>query len=59
MSENKLWPIDEFVSFELKEDKKKEEFTIILKGKLKFSDLLAFKIGEIEITEKDLKEYLE
>ena len=51
--------MDEFASFELKEDEERQEFTIILKGKLKYSDLLAFKVGEIEVTEDDIKEYVE
>lgn len=59
MNKQKSWPIDEFASFELKEDKQKQEFTIILKGNLKYSDLLAFKVGEVEITEEDIKEYVE
>lgn len=59
MNKQKSWPIDEFASFELKEDVEKQEVTIILKGNLKYSDLLAFKVGEIEITEEDIKEYVE
>jgi len=59
MSKKKSWPIDEFVSFELKENEKKGKFTIILKGKLKYSDLISFKVGGIEVTEEDIKEYVE
>lgn len=59
MNKQKSWQIDEFASFELNEDEQKHEFTIILKGNLKYSDLIAFKIGEIEITEEDIKEYVE
>ncbi len=59
MSKKKSWPVDEFASFELKENDERQEFTIILKGKLIYSDLLAFKVGAIEITEEDIKEFLE
>ncbi len=55
MNKKRSWPIGEFASFELKEDDEKEEFTIILKGKLKYSDLIALKIDEIEITEEDIR----
>ncbi len=59
MIEKRHWPIDEFVSFELKENKKKGEFTIILSGKLNFSDLIAVKGGEITVTKEVMVEYLE
>ena len=59
MNKKKSWPIDEFASFELQEDTNNQEFTIILKGKIKHSDLIAFKIGEIEFTKEEIEEHVE
>lgn len=59
MNKQISWPIDEFVSFELKEDEKQQEFTIILKGNIKYSDLIATKIDDIRITQNDIAEYIE
>ncbi len=59
MNKKKSWPIDEFASFELKEDEESQKFTIVLKGNLKYADLIALKIGEIRINEDDIKEQLD
>lgn len=58
MSDNVSWPIGEFVSLRLSEDKINNEFTIILKGDLKYSDLIGIKIGKILITQEDIDEYV-
>ena len=58
MNENISWRLGEFVSLELKEDETAEEFTITLKGKLKYSDLIGIKIGEIKITDEEIKEFV-
>lgn len=47
--------IGEFVSYQLEEEG--DQFKINLQGSLKYMWLIADKINEIEITEKDLKEY--
>ena len=54
MSEKQGWPIDEFVSIELIEDEEKGVFTIILRGQLRYSDLIAVKVGEITVTKEDM-----
>jgi hypothetical protein len=58
MTKKKTWPIGEFVSFELKENEVEKEFIIILKGSLKYSDMIAVKIGELTFTEEDIDEYV-
>lgn len=47
--------LGEFVRYQLEEEG--EEFKITVQGSLKYMWLIADKINEIIITEKDLKEY--
>ena len=52
---NKKYKIDEFVSFQVFEDK--NIFKIILEGEKKYKDLISFIVGNIEIPEETIKEF--
>lgn len=51
----KKWDIGEFASIELTKSENTDEFSIIIRGSLKYSELIAYKIGNIEVTEADLE----
>ena len=53
------YPLDEFASFELKEDKGTHQFVITLKGDSKYGDMIADKIGALVFTDDDLKKWEE
>ena len=60
MNEKRInYPLDEFASFELKDDKAKHQFVITLKGDSKYGDMIADKIGALVFTDVDLKKWEE
>ena len=58
MNDNNTYPLDEFASFNLNEDPKTGYFTIVLKGPLKYANMLASRIGGITFSESELEEWL-
>lgn len=57
MNENKKWDIGEFVSYELISNETDESFTIVLNGPKKYENLIANRVGTIEITEEEYNEW--
>lgn len=53
------YPLDEFVSFKRVEDKATGTFSIILEGPLRYSALIATKVGELRISQEELAQYVE
>jgi hypothetical protein len=53
------YEIGEFASYELKEDKQSQTFTIVIDGPLKYSTLIGVKLGEVWFTEADLRKFVE
>jgi hypothetical protein len=53
------WEICEFVSYSLKDDDSNSRFTITVSGHRKYRNLLAAKLGDMRITETDLREWVE
>ena len=51
--------IGEFVSFELIEDMKTRTFTITLTGPMRFSNLIALKVGDIRFSDEELREWID
>jgi len=51
------YPLDEFASFELKEDKAKGQFVITIKGDAKYRHMIADKIGELMFRDEDLEKW--
>lgn len=49
------YPLDEFASFEVKDDKAKGQFVITVKGAAKYRNMIADKVCALVFTEDDLK----
>jgi hypothetical protein len=58
-NEPKEYDIGEFVSFELSSNKGNGKFTITLVGDIKYEDMIATKIGNLKISEKEFNEWRE
>ncbi len=50
------YPLDEFVSFEVKDDTIKGQFVITVKGNGKYRNMIADRIGGLTFTHDDLKQ---
>jgi hypothetical protein len=58
MNEKRVgYPLDEFASFALKEDKAKGQFVITIRGDAKYRHMIADKIGELAFTDEDMKKW--
>ena len=53
----RTYPLDEFASYEIKEDKTKAQFVISIRGDAKYKHMIADKIGELAFSEEDLKKW--
>ena len=51
--------LDEFVSYELVTNEKTGSFTITVEGPLRYMGLFANKIGNMEISDEDLEDWVE
>lgn len=51
--------LGEFVSFHLAEDHQNRTFTLTLTGNIRFSALLAQKIGQMRVSDDELREWVE
>jgi hypothetical protein len=51
------YPLDEFASYELKEDKNKAQFVITISGDAKYKHMISDKIGELAFSDEDLKKW--
>lgn len=51
--------IGEFASFHLAEDHQNRTFTLTLTGDIRFSALLAQKIGQLRVSDDELREWVE
>lgn len=55
--EHDEYPLDEFASFEVKDDKAKGQFVITVKGDVKYRDMIADRIGGLTFTNDDVKQW--
>lgn len=53
------YSIDEFVSFKCSENKSKNKFEIALEGDEKYKNLISYIIGNIKISEDEIRELVE
>ena len=54
MSSEDKYPLDEFVSFRLLEDREQSRFKIVLEGPMKYSYMIGHKVCNLEFDDEEI-----